>query len=125
MNYENPKYKKLGESIIGELFPKLLNVKIAWLASDKKKMDSGRLVFADCRKVSEQYDWCCDYDFIITVYEPNAGRFDEEQLKILLEHELMHIGVEDGRLSIVPHDAEEFTEIIRKYGIDWSEPKCK
>lgn len=47
----------------------------------------------------------------------------EKQLKILLEHEIMHIGVEGNRLYVVPHDAEEFTEIIRKYGIDWAEDK--
>ncbi len=35
---------------------------------------------------------------------------------ILLEHELMHV----GKKGVIPHDAEEFVEIIRKYGIDWA-----
>ena len=121
MNYKKTKYMEMGEKIVSELFPKLLNVRIAWLASDKVKCTNGKTVFADCRKVSEQYDWCCDYDFIITVYEPNVANFTEDQMNILLEHELMHIGVEENRYYIVPHDAEEFIEIIRKYGIDWAE----
>lgn len=125
MNYPNAKYQALGESIISDLFPHLLNAKVAWLSSDKKKMDNGKVVFADCRKVADAYDWCCNYDFIITVYEPNAAALDEEQIKILLEHEIMHIGFDEGKCSIIPHDTDEFTEIIRKYGIDWSKPKCR
>lgn len=120
MNYQNKKYEQIGEAIVSELFPELLNVKIAWLASDKAKSTNGKIIHAECSKVTEKYDWCCPYDFTITVYEPNVSRFNEEQIKILLEHELMHIGIEGQRMYIVPHDAEEFTEIIRKYGIDWS-----
>lgn len=121
MNYQSKKYEELGNQIIEELFPRLLNVKIAWLASDKEKKNNGKIVFGECSKVTEKYDWCCPYDFTITIYEPNCNGFTPEQYKILLEHELMHVGVsENGSLSVVPHDAEEFTEIIRKYGIDWS-----
>ena len=122
MNYQNKKHEALGKQIIDELFPQLLNVSIAWLSSDKAKMNNGKKVFAECAKVTEKFDWCCPYDFTITVYEPNVIELNEEQMKILLEHELMHIGVDENRLYIVPHDAEEFTEIIRKYGIDWSAP---
>lgn len=120
MNYQSKKYEEIGNEIINSLFPQLLNVRIAWLGSDKEKCASGKVVYAECAKVSAQYDWCCPYDFIITVYEPNAGRFDEEQLKILLEHELMHIGIDGERKFIVPHDVEEFRKIIDKYGMDWS-----
>lgn len=122
MNYQNSKHEELGNAIIQELFPKLTTVSIAWLSSDKAKMNNGKRVHAECSKVTEKYDWCCPYDFTITVYEPNVLGFTDEQMKILLEHELMHIGVDENRLYIVPHDAEEFTEIIRKYGIDWSVP---
>lgn len=120
MNWKNDKHEALGNEIISELFPQLLNVKIAWLSSDKDKQTNGKTIFAECSKVTEKYDWCCPYDFTITVYEPNVSRFSDEQMRILLEHELMHIGVDEKRMYIVPHDAEEFTEIIRKYRIDWS-----
>ena len=122
MKYQCKKYEEIGSQIIEELFPELLNVRIAWLASDKKKTGAGgKIIFAECSKVIEKYDWCCPYDFTITVYEPNVDGFTEDQIKILLEHELMHAGVDDkGRTFINPHDSEEFIEIIRKYGIDWS-----
>ena len=124
MNYESKKYKEIGERVISKLFPHLLNEKIAWLASDKEKKVNGKIRFAEAGKVSAQYDWCCDYDFTITVFEPNVEYMTDKQIEILLEHELRHIGVKDGHKSILPHDAEEFTEIIRKYGIDWSLPNA-
>lgn len=122
MNWKNKKYEEIGNAIIAELFPSLANVRIAWLSSDKAKQTNGKIVFGECSKVTEKYDWCCPYDFTITIYEPNVNDFTEEKIKILLEHELMHIGYdpENERMWCVPHDAEEFIEIIRKYGIDWS-----
>lgn len=37
----------------------------------------------------------------------------------------MHVGYdpETGDCTLVPHDSEEFIDIIRKYGIDWQEPR--
>lgn len=125
MNWKCKKYEEIGEAIISEQFPELLNVRIAWLASDKAKKVNNKIVFGECSKVTDKYDWCCPYDFTITVFEPNVEFMTAEQIKILLEHEIMHVGFDanNGRMWCVPHDAEEFIEIIRKYGIDWSEPK--
>lgn len=114
-------FTKIGEQVREELFPNLQGLRIAWLESNRaKKKGREKVVFADCRKASEQYAWCCDFDYIITVYAPNVAHMTANQIKILLEHELMHIDFGDGRMGIRPHDAEEFAEIIRKYGIDWA-----
>lgn len=123
MNYQSENYKRIGEQIISELFPQLLNIRIAWLASDKEKKSKGRIIFAECAKVPEKYDWCCPYDFTITVFEPNVENFTDEQIKILLEHEIMHIGADKEKYYVVPHDIEEFMKIIDKYGIDWQRDK--
>ena len=52
-------------------------------------------------------------------------RFTDEQLEILLLHELLHIGIQwDGNeetYSIIPHDVEDFRAIIERYGIGWSD----
>lgn len=119
MTYQSERYEKIGQDIVKELFPHLEGVRIAWLASDKDKKSKGRMVFGECSKVPERYEWCCPYDFTITVYESNIEGFTEEQIKILLEHEIMHIGIDGDKYTIVPHDIEEFMEIIRKYGINW------
>ena len=100
-------------------------VRIAYLASDKEKTKNRKTVFAECTKVDDKYSWCCEYDFFITVYEPNIEDFTEEQIEILMRHELMHVGIDfegDGTtFYIVPHDIEEFWGIIDKFGLEWSD----
>lgn len=123
MNTLSDEYRKIGEEVREELFPELQGLRIAWLASTKAKKKKNKTIFADCAKVSPTYDWCCEYDYKITVYEPNVVDFSDRQIRILLEHELMHIDFNGEKKSIRPHDAEEFTEIIRKYGIDWHLPE--
>lgn len=99
--------------------------RIAYLTSQQEKTKNHRAVFAECCKVDPRYAWCCKYDFFIVVYEPNITDFTEEQVEILIRHELHHVGIEytDAGLKyyIVPHDIEEFWEIINDHGLDWSE----
>ena len=123
---KSDKYREIGEAVREKLFPKLQGCRIAWLVSDEAKKGKGKLTFADCTKVNKKrYGWCCEYDFMITVYEPNVQEhyFDDRKIAILLEHELMHVGYdpETEDCTLVPHNSEEFVEIIRKYGIDWAE----
>lgn len=114
------RYTEIGEAIKAELFPELEDVSVAWLESDQEKRVGGGIRCAECTKVSSSYEWCCPYDFYITVFEPNVERMTDAQIKILLEHELMHIGHDDKRNWIVDHNVQEFREIIRKYGMDWA-----
>lgn len=37
-------------------------------------------------------------------------------------HELRHIGIGEKGLKIVPHDIEDFKDILKEYGLDWGEP---
>ena len=42
-------------------------------------------------------------------------------MKVLMIHELKHIGFEPGKpFTIIPHDVEDFKEIIETYGMDWT-----
>ena len=122
-------YKQIAEELILTA-PELDQIRdsavnIVFLGSDYEKKSNGRIIFGECEKIPGKYRWAIDYDMAIIVYEPNVERFTKEQLRILLLHELMHVGVkEDGNEEtyyIVPHDIEDFRAIIDKYGIDWSE----
>ncbi len=103
------------------------NVKIGYLTSqEEKKTGHGiKTVFADCRLVPDNMQWICHYHFLITVYLPNISEFTDEQLEILLWHELKHIGIDcdsdEEKYFLVPHDIEEFHEIIEKFGLNWSD----
>jgi hypothetical protein len=97
-------------------------ISIGYCYSDLEKKKANGRTFAECRKVPAIYKTWLRYDFIIVFYEPNTMLMDEEQLEILMQHELMHIGIsDDGKLMIVPHDIEDFRRIIDDYGLDWSD----
>lgn len=125
----SPKYKRIGEKLVNTLPEfatiKEMGVRIAWLTSDEDKKKNHKIVCADCTKVNDRYEWCCKYDFMITVYEPNIELFSEDQIRILLEHEIRHIGIDNEGVEpvfyVAPHDIEEFWEIIDKYGLHWNE----
>ena len=62
-------------------------------------------------------------DFLVTFYKPHSDFLDEEQMRTLMYHELRHIGYNPNteRSFIVPHEVEDFLDIIRKYGPCWCE----
>jgi len=56
------------------------------------------------------------WDYLIAVYGYHAEGKSRNWLKILVYHELRHIGI-DGKL--VKHQVEDFKDILREFGIDW------
>jgi len=101
------------------------NATIVYLSSDLEKKSKGKLVCGECEKIPEKYKWAVSCDFTITVFEPNVERFTDEQIRILLLHELLHVGIDrDGNeesYSVKPHDVEDFREVIERYGLDWGQ----
>ena len=99
---------------------------IVYLGSDNPKTAKGKAVYGECEKVQDKNKWAIPADFTITVFEPNTVDFTEDQMRILLFHELLHVGIEfteDGqeKYSIKPHDYEDFKEITDRYGTEWSQ----
>ena len=98
---------------------------IVYLSSDKAKKGKDKIIHAECEKIADKNKWAIPCDFTITVYEPNCVGFTEEQMRILLFHELLHVGIEfkeDGTESyyVRPHDYEDFKIITDRYGTEWS-----
>lgn len=125
----NERYAEIGAQLIAEeeCLVDIANSQatIIYLSSEHKKSGSGKIIHAECEKVSEKYKWGIPCDFTITVFEPNVEGFTEEQMRILILHELLHIKIEfneDGTetYGINPHDLEDFKMIIDRYGTEWS-----
>jgi hypothetical protein len=98
---------------------------IVYLTSEQRKMSKGKKVCAQCERVPDKYKWSIPADYTITVFLPNIEGFSEEQKRILIFHELLHIDIDfdqDGNdiYSVKPHDYEDFKEIIDRFGTDWS-----
>ena len=125
---QNDDYARIGAELIQA--EKSLNwireteVSIGFMSSNKAKVSNGKTVFGQCERVPDRYKAFIPYDFLITVYEPNVIDFTSQQIRILLHHELLHCGVNmnaEPTYKVVPHDVEEFNEIIDRYGLDWCE----
>ena len=126
----NKNYETLANELIDTmselLYIKNSRVRIAYLESDQcKKNGPDRLVQGECEKVAAKNKWAIDYDFTITIFVNNIIGFTTEQIKILLFHELLHVGIDmgpdgDETYSVKKHDLEDFKVIIDKYGTDWA-----
>ncbi len=125
----NENYRQIAEELIKNE-PALKSIKdsrvrIIYLESDSSKKAGGdKLVHGECEKVAPKNQWAIHADFTITLYVQNNIGLSEEQIKILLFHELLHIGVEikedgDELYSTVPHDLEDFKYIIDRFGTTW------
>lgn len=118
--------QQLGENVISAM-PELssiirdFDVKIGYVRSYEAKINKGKQVNADCQKVRGTYTAYLPFDFLITFYEPNVYYMTENQKKILMLHELKHIGIGEKGLRIDNHDVEDFRSILQQYGMDWNE----
>ena len=131
MGYVHSEFvKAIAEELI-EKHPDLITVKeaspvIAYLESDKGKSHNGGIVHADCEKVKPKMKEFVAYDYIITAYMPNCAELTENQWKILIFHELLHVDCDrdlDGVLTcrIRPHDIEDFHQVTDRFGTYWSQ----
>lgn len=125
MYWRSAEYKKLAETVIDEMsdlhWIRGRGFEIEYLESDREKRSNGRDIYAECIKVPELYNTLTGDDFLIVVYLPNVSHLTADQKKILMYHELLHIGADgNGSARINPHDVEDFRRIIDRYGIDWS-----
>lgn len=120
-----------GDDIYGELLSEVLKeyrpdilvagVSVGIIRSAKKKVVSrDKTVHGECKKVDEIYKVFCPYDFLIIIYEENCAGFNDKQMRILLYHELLHIGIDEkGKPYKKAHDFEEFDEIFLLHGLNW------
>ena len=123
-------YEELAHAVIDALpelrFIRDAEIRIGFLRSWKEKKTGHRLVYGECIKPPELYQDILGYDFLIVIYEANAAALTLNQKKILLWHELLHVGIDESsgepRYVVNPHDREEFDSIISRAGLRWDEP---
>ena len=97
----------------------LKELRIVALVCDKVKRKGDSIVYADCSKVTPKMEALCDADFVITFYLPNIDGISPNALRTLCWHELMHVGWDGRKKTTVPHNLEDFREIIEAHGVNW------
>jgi len=113
------------------------DVKLEYVFVDKTPKRNGKEVWGTCRKVSSLNAFLAGDDdgsdpfFVIVISEPIWDILPPDTRKALIDHELCHAWAkanqkEDDdeadpvKLSLRPHDVEEFACIIRRHGL-WRE----
>lgn len=119
-------YDSWADEIIKDKRPDILDagISVGFVSSTKEKK-YGRIknVLGECKKVTDLEKLYCPHDFLIIIYELNCEGLTDDQMKILLWHELEHIGIdpETGEFYVKPHDIEDFDAIINTHGLHWQE----
>jgi hypothetical protein len=118
-------YSEWAEQIIKDKIPDILDagISVGFISSAKQKKHGRiKLVLGECKKVDELHKLFCPYDFLIIIYDRNCEGLTDEQMQILIWHELEHIGIDDnGEFFVKPHDVEEFDNIISEHGLHWQD----
>lgn len=87
-----------------------------------------KTTWAHIMKTSPQMKMYSDVDIIVEVSGDVWEIIDQKQKDILLEHELMHLYLNENdegvlNIQLQGHDLEDFKKIISKYGIEWTEQR--
>lgn len=132
LRHQDEHYAEIGRDLI-ESEPALIHVRdseatIIYLSSEHGKTADGKLVLGQCEKIQDKYKWAIPADFTITLFEPNIEALSEEQIRLVILHELLHVGIRydnDGNevYFVEPHDVEDFRLLIERYGLDWARPE--
>lgn len=95
--------------------------RIGYQYAEGTKTSQGRAVYADTERVRDKYKEFMPYDFIVTFYEGNTCNLGDDVMEHLMYHELKHVGFdrEEEKFTIIPHDLEDFRDVIQKWGVDW------
>lgn len=145
--FEAPEVEEVAEGLIEKYHQHLIdyNVKIRYVFVDKTPTSKGKEVWGTCRKVSGLNAYLeggspdGDSFFVITISKEIWNVLPDDKRLALVDHELCHAWAEvkqkeedeenqeeqiesenPVKISIKPHDLEEFSCIVRRHGL-WRE----
>lgn len=109
----------LARRIIDNYHPHLEGASIGFLMRSETTRSGGKTTLGKARKVTAEQQVYLDFDFIIWLAEDVWYSLSQHQREALVDHELSHCKFDGLTASIAPHDVEEFTHIIERYGFWW------
>lgn len=143
--FDAPEVEKIANELIPKYHQHLIDysVKIRYVFTDKTPKSQGAEVWGTCRKVSGLNAFLEDNKsgdpfFVITISKDVWDVIPDDQKIALVDHELCHAYAEAKqqkndsdsdddletdnpvKLSIMPHDLEEFSCIVKRHGL-WRE----
>lgn len=114
--------KKLAEDIIASEKLDISPARVEYLLvhPEISKTIAGR-----CIRTSKELKFFSSYDYLIEISATLWNALDDSTRYILMLHELKHIlpimdeKTGEWKYDIRKHDVEDFSDIIKKHGIDW------
>ena len=97
----------------------LLDFRLAYLINHANPSAdaAGIHAIAKAMKAPPMWRLLSGYDGAVWVQADTWAAMGDRQRHAVVLHELLHFMVDDkGRLAIVHHDVEEFTQVVREYG---------
>jgi hypothetical protein len=118
--HDAPQPKAIGEILVDELHTHLANRRIGFLFREEIK-SGGQVKGALASKVSGKLHYYTELEFMVEVNWTIWRELRPAQRIALIDHELCHFGTEDGenglKLLLLPHDVEEFSAIVQRWGL--------
>jgi len=113
--------KELAEEIIKTEKIDIGNANIGYLLVSP---NISKTVAGKCKRTGPEFKYFVSFDYLIEISEDVWQALDNEQKRILVFHELMHVLVVinkagDYMYKLKSHDVEDFSKLIKLYGTDW------
>jgi hypothetical protein len=124
-----PEVERIAKAMIAELpeFEHLQEwrIRYAWKREGGKKL--GKLTLGTCTKTGGLIRFFGECDFVVAISADNCFALTNWDLEVLIYHELCHAGSKDTEEKdaegepifvpvLLPHDVEEFSSVVRRYG---------
>lgn len=123
-----PEVEEIAQEQIPQWHDHLVNVRIKYVFRSIATKSNGKTVLAKARKVGGLTAFLADQDKSLATGDPFfvlevaadmwKGRTEEEK-RAIVDHELCHMWRDEdtGKLSIHPHDLEEFAAVVKRHGL--------
>lgn len=114
---------QIGGEVIPKFHTDIASAKVCYLFRSKAGKNGSKVTLATASKVSGRLKALVGYDFIVEVAYDEWQNLNDMQRHALIDHELCHCGGEedeqtgDMKWFLAPHDLEEFTDIVKRYGL--------
>lgn len=129
--------KYQNDSILGEIageiiatyHPHLREAQVAYLFHRESWKSKGAVISGKAQVVPEQWRFLSGYELLVMINETVWQGLSEMGRRVLLDYELSHFAPPvagkngDKRWSLRDHDLQEFSEVVRRYGICIGDPR--
>jgi Putative phage metallopeptidase len=128
-----PEVAEIANDLIPKYHPHLVDCRIEYVFINKVPKKGRKETWGTMKKITSlaaylgadkkaQEQGVNDPFFVMTISQPVWEELGIKEKTALVDHELCHGGVEtddegDVKLGIIPHDVEEFSCIVERYGL--------